>query len=137
MLPLKLQLSAPLGLRLWARDVVSRMFTSFSFSLFFTSLFLQFLSPHNLYPIMLTLGPEITFLVSHLVVSQLINAKSKPIYSLSSAQCTTGQYEKDGACTECPLNTYSSSTGASECTACSGDKGTVDTGSDSESDCKG
>ena len=48
-----------------------------------------------------------------------------------------GQYEKDGVCTKCAVNTYSDAVGSTKCTECPNSLKTITTGADSESDCTG
>ena len=58
-------------------------------------------------------------------------------YLFLSVKCPIGQYEKDGVCTECAVNTYSDAVGSTSCTDCPNSLKTITTGADSESDCTG
>ena len=50
--------------------------------------------------------------------------------------CPVGTYESDDTtCSPCALDSYAASIKTVTCTACSGSLGTLDTGSDAESDC--
>ena len=54
-----------------------------------------------------------------------------------SVECTSGYFEDDEKCEECPIGTYQPLKEQTECTACVAPKTTLSTASNEETDCVG
>ena len=52
-------------------------------------------------------------------------------------KCSKGYYETDGVCTVCPIGSYSTESGSTECTTCEAGMSTLQEAADKASDCIG